>query len=242
MIPVPRHFNQKGALLAPQKALATEIVPQNQLQPYTCPYSERGQAAASSRADRTHSSRNTSLLPSSSQLGGGALHLKAFTDLPSCWKQWCLISWFAVKWSLSIISFYMQDLFAFCKGKAMLGEDASTFKLLPKDNSIFSSDRRSQLEARNIPPSNSVLQLNPDAVNPQTHKPGTSFQKAELVWAKGRKLVEDHEQLREISSKRKNVFRWQEKDNEETSFPRLNQFTFLENTHRLWGLGWKNIK
>lgn len=236
MIPVPRHFNRKGSLLGPQK------VPRNQLQASTCPCNERGQTAASSHADRTDSSRNTSLLPSSSQLGGDALHLKAFTDLPPCWKQWCLISWFAVKWSLSIISSYVQDLFAFFKGKAMLGEDASIFKLLPKDNSIFSSDRLSQLGARNIPPSNSVLQLNPDAVNPQTQEPGTTFQKAELMWVKGRKLVEDHEQVRGISSKRNNIFRWQEKDNEETSFPRLNQFTFLENVHRLWGLGWKNIK
>jgi len=40
----------------------------------------------------------------------------------------------------------------------MLGEDASAFELLPKDNSIFSSDGQSQPRARNIAPSNSVLQ------------------------------------------------------------------------------------
>lgn len=151
--------------------------------------------------------------------------------------------WFpGLQWNEAYLSSHPTCKIYLHFAKAMLGEDASIFKLLPKDNSIFSSDRLSQLGARNIPPSNSVLQLNPDAVNPQTQEPGITFQKAELMWVKGRKLVEDHEQVREISSKRKNIFRWQEKDNEETSFLRLNQFTFLENVHRLWGLGWKNIK
>lgn len=57
--------------------------------------------------------------------------------------------------------------------KSYAREDASTFKLLPKDNSIFFSSRGSQLRARNIPLSSSVLQRSPDAVNVQTHGLGT---------------------------------------------------------------------
>jgi len=48
-----------------------------------------------------------------------------------------------------------------------------------------------------------------------------------------RTLVQDHRKVTVIRSRRKSIFRWQEKDNEESRFPRLIQFIFLENIHGL---------
>lgn len=85
------HFSQRGASLAPQKALATEPLKT----------SRRAPSAPAVRASTQPCRWDRQLqryggFPPAASLEE-TLRLKAFTNLPSRWKQYCLISWFAMK-------------------------------------------------------------------------------------------------------------------------------------------------
>lgn len=87
MVPLSARFNQEGG---PFISLKGHRVPQNQLQASICRCTKRSQVAAPAAPE-------TGAPSLSSQPGGDFLHWKIFTNLPSCWKQCCSISWFAVE-------------------------------------------------------------------------------------------------------------------------------------------------